>query len=154
MASGIVPLTAFIYLCSSPAMPRQQIVHSPRDTSVETREIFTNENFERSLSPVEEGNLIINEGYSLSPKPTIPILKITLKDTQFTGRQPKNGKIYMLRVPWMPRTIFRLGSVTLYKESHFLCILLRPNTDTSLYYFCDSMNLELQEVNLENVDKH
>uniref|UniRef100_A0A915HZR7 Zinc finger PHD-type domain-containing protein n=1 Tax=Romanomermis culicivorax TaxID=13658 RepID=A0A915HZR7_ROMCU len=66
----------------TPAMPTQQIVHSPTDTSVETREIFTNENFQRSLSPVEEGNLIINKGYSSSPNPTIPILKITLKDTQ------------------------------------------------------------------------
>uniref|UniRef100_A0A915HQA1 SWIM-type domain-containing protein n=1 Tax=Romanomermis culicivorax TaxID=13658 RepID=A0A915HQA1_ROMCU len=67
----------------TPAMPTQQIVHSPTDTSVETREIFTNENFERSLSPVEEGNLIIDEGYSLSPNLTMPILKIRLKDTQY-----------------------------------------------------------------------
>uniref|UniRef100_A0A915L1B1 SWIM-type domain-containing protein n=1 Tax=Romanomermis culicivorax TaxID=13658 RepID=A0A915L1B1_ROMCU len=64
------------------AMPAHKIVHLPTDTSVETREIFTNENFERSLSPVEEGNLIIDEGYSLSPNPTMPILKIRLKDTQ------------------------------------------------------------------------
>uniref|UniRef100_A0A915J1B2 Zinc finger PHD-type domain-containing protein n=1 Tax=Romanomermis culicivorax TaxID=13658 RepID=A0A915J1B2_ROMCU len=66
----------------TPAMPTQQIVHSPTDTSVETREIFTNENFQRSLSPVEERNLIIDKGYSSSPNLTIPILKITLKVTQ------------------------------------------------------------------------
>uniref|UniRef100_A0A915JIL5 Uncharacterized protein n=1 Tax=Romanomermis culicivorax TaxID=13658 RepID=A0A915JIL5_ROMCU len=34
------------------------------------------------LSPVEEGNLIIDKGYSPYPNPTIPILKITLRDTQ------------------------------------------------------------------------
>uniref|UniRef100_A0A915KR59 Uncharacterized protein n=1 Tax=Romanomermis culicivorax TaxID=13658 RepID=A0A915KR59_ROMCU len=49
---------------------------------------------------------------------------------------------------------FRLGSIILYKQSHFSCILIRPNMDTSLYYFCDSTNSELQEVNPENVDNN
>uniref|UniRef100_A0A915IMD3 SWIM-type domain-containing protein n=1 Tax=Romanomermis culicivorax TaxID=13658 RepID=A0A915IMD3_ROMCU len=72
----------------TPAMPTQQVVNWPTDTSVETKEICTNGNLERMLTPVEEGNLIINEEYSRSPNPTIPILKITFKDEHIKIASP------------------------------------------------------------------
>uniref|UniRef100_A0A915I2S4 Uncharacterized protein n=1 Tax=Romanomermis culicivorax TaxID=13658 RepID=A0A915I2S4_ROMCU len=53
------------------------------------------ENFRQTLTPEEEGNLIINKVHSPSPNPTIPILKIMLKDTQMKIASP---------TPTMPTT--------------------------------------------------
>uniref|UniRef100_A0A915J759 Uncharacterized protein n=1 Tax=Romanomermis culicivorax TaxID=13658 RepID=A0A915J759_ROMCU len=49
---------------------------------------------------------------------------------------------------------FRLDSMILHNNSHFSCILIQSNMDTTSYYLCDSMYPELQEVNPENVENH
>uniref|UniRef100_A0A915I1U0 SWIM-type domain-containing protein n=1 Tax=Romanomermis culicivorax TaxID=13658 RepID=A0A915I1U0_ROMCU len=51
-------------------------------------QVSMEENLERMLTPEKEGNLIIDEGYSRSPNPTILILKIMLKDTQLKIATP------------------------------------------------------------------